>query len=359
MISTLLCLTLALAPQEAPEADLALERIREWRELLELDLPGPVVAEGRPLVEPGGALATEGQALALVARALFDTEAPDAAWKLVFDARPAADSAVYVELEQARLAIESDQLELARRLLEGEAGPRAPEQPESWLLLGRARARAGELDRAVPYLERFLELAPRHREAPGALYVLSQQALRAGDGARARSLAQRTQELGQWHAYYKVRRLQVREHPNAPLPRLGLAQLWLRARQPERALEVLNELLAFAPEFCDGWFHLGEAHRMRRDLSAAERAYTRALECDPKAIVARHNRAIIARLGGRADEARADFEWLVASEYAKDPRILPAHLELARLLAAAGEADAARARHATYRQLGGREPLSP
>jgi tetratricopeptide (TPR) repeat protein len=370
MIAPLLWLTLALAPQSPRPTEpggtyagyYATEHVREWRELLELDLPGQVVAEGRALVAPDGQLAREGEAIALVARALFDTEDAAAAWELIDGAQPSPETAAHLDLEKARLWIEGDQLEAAVRFLqrdEDAEGVRAPKFPESWLLLGRALARSGEPDRAVPLLERFLQMAPMHVEATSALYLLSQQALRSGDGARAQQLAQRAQELGQWHAYYRVRRLQVRETPNEPLPRLGLAQLWLRAGEPGKAIRELDALVALAPDFCTGWFHLGEAHRMRNDLPSAERAYTRALECDPTEIVARHNRAVIARMAGRAAKARADFEWLVASEHARDPRVRPAHLELARLLLAAGEQDAARARHAVYAQLGGTEPLQP
>jgi tetratricopeptide (TPR) repeat protein len=334
--------------------------VAEWRELLELDLPAAVAHDGPALVGPGGELEKDGEALALVARALFETDGLEAARRVIDAADPAPETAVYVDLERARLMIEDDALEAAIDFLVTDPETdtlRYPDRPRCWLLVGRAHARAGELERAAPYLERFLAMAPMDREAPSALYVLSQRALRAGDGATAQQLAQRARQVGQWHAYYRVRRLQVREAPDEPLPRLGLAQLWLNAGQPEQAVRELDLLLELAPDFCPAWFHLGEARRLQQDLDAALAAYDRAVACDEDEVLARHNRAVIARMQGRTEAARADLEWIVSSAHADDPRVLNAHLELARLLLAAGETSAAEERYARYRQLGGKGEL--
>jgi len=349
-----IALLLAVALQTPAEV------VAEWRELLELDLPNAVASEGPALVGEGGPLAADGEAAALVARALFETDGLEAARSLLEAAHPSPETAVFVDLERASLFIEGDELAAAIELLQ--PGPdlesvRHPERARTWLLLGRAHARRGELEQAAPYLERFLGMAPMDSEAPSALYVLSQRALRAGDGAAARQLAERARQVGQWHAYYRVRRMQVRETPDAPLPRLGLAQLWLSAGQPERAAHELDLLLERAPDFCPAWFHLGEARRMQNDLAAALAAYDAAVACDEDEVLARNNRAVIARMQGRTADARADFEWIVASRHESDPRVLSAHLELARLLLASGDPAAARARYARYVELGGKAKL--
>lgn len=358
----------AVAPQasdpgEAPAAEAIADTLARWRESLELDLPREVVAEGRGRVSAGGDLATNGEAVALVARALFHTESDPAVAAALLDAcTPTGATRAYVELERAREAIESDRLDAAlRRLYPGpeEGAPvQHAEHPEAWLLYGRAFMRLGEPERAKPLLEGFLDRAPRHREASAALHMLARIALARRDGASATRLLERARELSEWHAYYRVRRLQVRESPDEPLPRLGLGVLWLRAGEPARAAGVLTDLTRRHPDFADGWFQLGEARRALGELDAARAAYDRALEADLEHPLARYNRAVLALLQDRRADARADFELLVAGPHEADRRVLGAHLALARLLRDAGETDASEARYARYRELGGQESMT-
>lgn len=359
-VLALLCgLILGLVPQDQSSTRATLA---EWRELLQLDLAEQVLATGPARVAPGGDLAAEGEAIALVARALFEHGRESAALELLASATPSPTSAPFVELERARTWIENDELERALEFLM--PGPdakslRASGHPESWLLVGRAWTRSGEPERARPFLERFVALAPYHRETPAALHMLAQAAVRAGDGPRASQLSQQAQKLGRWHAFLRVRTLQVREQPDAPLPRLGLAQLWLQAGNLDRAELELSRLFVLEPEHAAGWFHQGEIERKRGDLPAAARAFDRALAGDPGLFIARHNRAVIALGERRFEDARRDLELLVAGEHGADHRIVGAHLLLARLLLETGEIQAAQARYARYQELGGREPLGP
>lgn len=344
--------------EERAGFDLAL--VERWRERVDLELYGEVLAEG-DAVRASGMLDRNGQAMALLARALFETRGPEAALELLDEAGPraTAETAAFVRLERARCLIELDRLEHALAELGVQPGASAPADhthPEAWLYLGRVHARRGELESARAPLECFLELAPRHREAPSALYVLAQEALRRGDGEAARKLAARGQELSQWLAYLRVRRLQVRETPDEPLPRLGLALVWMGAGEHERAAGVLDELLARHPEHASGWFHRGEVHRLAGELEAARAAWDRAVALDEGELLARFNRAVLARMQGRDDAAREDFEWLV-EHHPDDPRLAGAHLELARLLKQAGDEAGAAERYAAYRARGGREPL--
>lgn len=336
--------------------------IERWRESLALDLPGAVLAESERLLATGGALARDGDAIALAARAALVARGPDAARSILESADATAATEVAVEVERARLAIELDDLDGALALLlatRDASLPKRAERPDAWLLAGRALARLGELERAAPFLARFVELAPRDAEAPAALHLLAQAAIARGEAQTARALAARADEAARWHSYWKVRVLQIRERPDDPLPRLGLGQLWLAAGDGAKAEAVLRDLVARAPTFAPGWFHVGEAERMQGDLTAALAAYSRALEIEPDHLLALHNRATIHRLAGRAAEARADYERIVAGPRASEPLALPAHLELARVLDAAGDRDAAAQRYARYRELGGTEPLRP
>lgn len=333
-----------------------------WRELLGIDLPREVLSEGERLVAADGALARDGEALVLVAQARFLTQSPafESAWKLLDGREVEAATTADVEIEKARLCVEHDELARALRLLletPDAKEPRWSERAEAWLQVGRAWARTGELQKAARFLARFVELAPRHREAPTALHLLAQAALERGDGPFAQACVSRAEELSKWHSLWRVRTTQIRLTPDEPLPRLGLAQLWLSAGDAAKAKLALEALLARHPQHAQGWFLLGEAERLAGALDAAQAAYTKALEFEPEHVLARNNRGTIHRLAGRGAEARADFERIVDGPRSAERTALPAHLALARLLDAAGEKDAAQRRFARYVELGGREPL--
>jgi len=354
----------AIAPgRQEPTTPAGTARIvAAWREALELDLPAEVLGPGPAAVAPNGSLAAEGEAVALVARALFDAgrEAESAALLAAAKPRPGTD--VHVELERVRQALERDELEAVVSALSGPGEtPRSrwPEVSRSWLLLGRALVRQGQWQQAVPCLERHVELEPLGEGAYSALHMLSQAALRRGDGAAAQELVQHAQVAGQWRAYWRVRRLQVRENPDEPLPRLGLAQLLLQASETERALAELEELTRRCPDFAQGWFHLAEVSRAMQRWEAARKAYDTALELAPDLSLARYNRAMLLLRAGEGAAARTDLERLVEGPRSNDPRLREAHLALARLLVASDEREAARLRYARYRELGGTEPLEP
>jgi tetratricopeptide (TPR) repeat protein len=387
-VAALLAALLALGslPQATPPAgasaaateDLA-QRLERWRDLLELDLARELLAEGRAAVQTGGALEREGQAVALVARALFESGEEPAAAELLALTGSGVKDAGWIELERARQCLERDELELALGLLvygkpqpapiEGTPPPHRRELPESYFLIGSALARAGRAPQAVGYLEAFLKQAPLHLWGPRAWHLLGQAAFQSGNAARGRECAERERELGAWRAFLRVRKLQVREQPLEPLPRLGLAQVWMQAGDFARGRTVLAELTGLAPGFAQGWFHLGECERKlaeghkslppKQAFAAAETAYARALELDPELDLARYNRAVIALLSGEAERARPELERLVDGPRALEPKLLGAHLALARLLLARGENDQAQARFQKYVELGGREKLAP
>ena len=148
----LVALALAWCAQgEALDVEATLER---WRVSLALDLPKEVLDEGRALVAPGGALASDGRALALVANALFLAEKQgfDAASKLLDGAHPSEATAAFVELERIELALDDDRMARALELAlpaQDAQSPRLAQMPRSWLLVGRAYERNGELQREL------------------------------------------------------------------------------------------------------------------------------------------------------------------------------------------------------------------
>jgi tetratricopeptide (TPR) repeat protein len=314
---------LLLAQNSEPEPARAI--LERWRDSIELDLPQEVVDSALPLVTDRGRLAEDGEAIALAARALSAAGDRSRAEKLLEAARPVEASQGFVEVARARLALERDDLEGARGITLSKAGSdvpvRYPAVPECWLLGGRALARSGKPAEAVPLLERFLALAPLDAEAPTAWHMLAQAAISRGDSAAAAELRQRALASAEWQDFYRTRRIQVREKPDEPLPRLGIAELFLAAGAHERALSIAGDLTARWPDFCRGHEALGRAERGLGRLVEARAALERAIACDPNA-------------------ARS-------------------HLELARVLLALGEKDASSLQFARYRELGGNEPIEP
>lgn len=349
---------------EAAQAPAVPEAYLRLAELAEVGLDRELIEVGLPLVEPGGELARDGQAAALVARALFGAGREAEAFALLERARAAAADAsgrVAIDLMRARLLLQRDELRDALGLLTREPGaydaPRYPEAPDNLVLLGRALVRLERHDLAEPMLARFVAAAPLSPEAPAAWHMLFDCAVRRGDLARAQECRARKEDLDTWHQLLKARRLQVRRDPDARLPRLGLALLWLEVDALGEARAALDALIERHPTDAEAWLHLGEVHRRAGRMEAAGEAWTRLLGMHPDEQRARYNLAMLHRVEGRPAEARRELETLLAGDAADDPRFLAAHLELARLLRAAGEEEAARERFGAYRERGGDEEL--
>ncbi|HIG12594.1 MAG: tetratricopeptide repeat protein [bacterium] len=330
-----------------------------WRTALELDQAALVVREARAAFEERAALKKDGELIALSSRALARCGAVAAARAQLTGAEVSPATRAAVDLGLARMDLEADRLGAVLAALAGEAAssPRFSDQPESWLLYGKALARRGEGEKAQTFLQHFVRTWPLHIEAPSAWHILARAALTRRDLDLARLCRDRGQELSTWHGFHKTRRLQIRADPDAPLPRLGLAQLWISAKQHERAREVLAELCRRCEEFADGFALLGEVERKLERTQAALRAFDRALELDPKLHDVRFNRGVLALFQGQSSLARGDFEALVQGDTAEDPRYLTAHLYLARLLEGNKEKEAAARRFERYRELGGNEEL--
>ncbi|QDU66680.1 tetratricopeptide repeat protein [Engelhardtia mirabilis] len=352
------------ATQDQPlkaESRAAVEALQELLTRLELGLQGPALELGLPLVAEGGMLAGDGRAVATVARALFQAGRESEADALLVRARVSPDTIGWVDLERAWIALQRDQLDEARALLIDQSGGttplRHPELPAAWILLARVQARAGRLDQAALFARRFLELAPLHEDAPSAWHLLSRDAAQRGAGAEAQELLERSNQLRQWHEVMRVRRLQMRQTPTEPLPRLGLALGWMQVEAWDRAAAELEALLAIQPDYCRARFHLGEARRLGGDAAGAIEAYGACIECDATDMRPRLNRALLLRAAGRNDEALADLTAVASSDAAEDPLFLGAHLELARALRDAGRTEDSAAAYERYRALGGDEEL--
>jgi tetratricopeptide (TPR) repeat protein len=331
-----------------------------WREALELDAEARVVREAKQRFEQDQALARDGELLALYARALASTGSEARGRALLDAAEVSATTRFAVELELARFDLRADDLDavVARLASADEQAPvRFAEHPEAWLLFGKALARRGDAQPSAKLLQHFVSTWRLHPEAPSAWHVLAQEALSRRDLETAKFCRTRGQELSTWHGFYKTRRLQVLADPTAPLPRLGLAQLWLSVEEHERARVVLVELVALNPEFARAWATLGETERKLGNERRAYDALGKALELDATLHDARMNRGLLALGLNESDTARSDFERLTSGSTANDPRYAGAHLQLARMLKQSGDEAGARLRYTKYRELGGKEEL--
>ena len=352
MIASLAALVLLQAGAQAPDARL--------QELVDIRAFARILGEFLPRVRPGGDLEHDGRAIAHVARAAVSSGALEEARNLLAQAEPKT-AGQRVAIERARLSLADDRLEEASRALlsEDERGTRMryPEDPAAWILFARARARLQDYESADRAARGFLRLAPRAPEAPTAWQIRADHALRRNDAPSARAFLLEAEKLRRWHELLIARRLQRMRTPRAELPQLGLALLWMEAKEYERAREILLDLTGRTASFCRGWFHLGETERLLADASAAERAYDRSLACDSKHPPTRANRAALRMAREDWKGARDDYAALLSGETARDVRYLEAHLAWARALLRSGERAEADLRYDAYRAMGGEGEL--
>lgn len=346
------------------ENELAVRELLDlWRESVEFDLPGEVLREEAEMLERYPALVTNGEALDIRVHARLLTEDPGSAADLIANSKIDEAGEPFVRIASARIALFEDKLDEVvsilqqkdQRILIDLCEPYA----DAWLLLGRAHARAGRNSVASTMLHQFIVRDPFHPETPSAWHQLARNAFERGSSTEAAQFRAGAQQAAYWQKYYRARRLQVRENPKAVLPRIGLVILWMQADKPVNAKRELTHIFELDPDNCEAFGHLAEAERKLENFDEARIAYDKALECAPDKVGLRFNRAYLAKLQSRWDDARKDYEWIVESEHAQDTTYLDAHLELARILASAGDLEAAEARYETYRDLGGEAPLTP
>lgn len=339
------------AGQEAPASREAL------RTLVALDREQEAVARFAHLVRPGAPWAADGEAIALVARALVAVGQEDEALALLGAASPTAGAAA-VELETARTLLALDRLDQALEVLCEERGERRalrhPDDPDALVLFARIQVRRGRGEGVEAACRRFLELAPLHPEAQRAWYILAQQALARGEGAEAERCFAGASRAERWNALLRARELQVLEHPDDALPRLGLALVWMEAGAFERARPILEDLLRRHPDDARGWYHLAETRRRLGEDPHA--ALDRALALEPGHAEALYRRGTL--LGASSDPAErarglADLERLLGGPGGGEARFREAWWQLAAARAAAGDAPGAAEAYERYRALGG------
>lgn len=289
MIALLLAWLFALQSPSAPlpaAQQPAVPALQRWRDALELDLPAEALREMRTSLAKDGALHASGEARYLGAQLAARSGASELIQLALDPAGLAADQQPWLALARARLALERDAFEECARALGLEAGGALPGAiaalPDSQLLLGKLLDRQGQYAAARAPLERFVRESPLSVEAPSAWHALARGAREAGDAARARACALSAQKSAQWQAYYRARRIQLRESPDDPLPRLGIAQLMIAVGKDEAARPWLEETTRRWPAEPRGWLELARLELRAGSDERARALHKRYLEAGGK-----------------------------------------------------------------------------
>lgn len=356
----------AAAAAAAEEQRAARERastLAELATMLELGLVGEVLEMGLPLVArasedaPAGALANDGRAVALVARALFQAGREDQSTELLTLASVDAATGAWIELEWARIDLLRDELDSALgRLVHKDGSLRLPDVPHAWMLTGRTLFRRGNLAASATFLRGFLERAPFHPDTVSALHMLSTEAVQRRDLEAAESLRTESERRRRAFEMVRARSLQVRANPDDALPRYGLGLAYLELGDAASAVDALAVLLERFPTFQRGYFQYGEALRLTGAREAAVAAFGAGLERDADDHKCRLNRGLVLIELGRFDAALEDLTLLLSSDAADDPQYAGLYLGLARIYDRTGDRAAGAQAYARYRELGGTQP---
>lgn len=191
---------------------------------------------------------------------------------------------------------------LYRELLDPAGGRRSapPNEAAARFRLGRLLAADGDLDAALPLLERAAELAPQSGAIASALARMYR---RAGDGAKARAAAERARGLEHDLLISDPLMDQVN---NLAQSVVGLEKRAFAAEEaghPEVAERLLEEMIEARPESADLYYNLGNnlSRQGRNDEALA--AWASALDRNPDHIPALVNSAIVLAQAGELAEA--------------------------------------------------------
>ena len=162
-----------------------------------------------------------------------------------------------------------------------------------------AAHRAGRLEDALAAYRAALALRPDDAEASSLTGLALAQAGRPGE---ALPLLERAVELD----------------PGQAGLRFNLAEGYVLARDTERALAALRDVLVLKPNFVAAWSRIGDLEAGRGDDAAATHAWAEALEVDPAAVRPAAKLAEMALRHGDTDKAIALLEVSLSQNPAHD-----------------------------------------
>jgi tetratricopeptide (TPR) repeat protein len=170
-----------------------------------------------------------------------------------------------------------------------------PSSSRAQYYLGVARMRLGQVDEAIPALERARELASTPN--PGVLYELGTAYVKAGRFAEAASTLGAASRLA----------------PKDAAIRLQLGFAHYKLVDGERAREEFLSVLASEPRNALAHFYLGLAEAALGKIEEAQASFHRALERRPDLVEAHLALAQTLSQAGRYPEAERELESLLES----------------------------------------------
>jgi tetratricopeptide (TPR) repeat protein len=163
--------------------------------------------------------------------------------------------------------------------------------------LARGYLAMNQYDKAINALEDLIERAPEHPWAYFWRGGLFQTMERPAD---ALADYRRAVELAPWQSAFRLRLVLVLlddrqiaragphvdellfERPNDPQVLIAAARYYRASTRPERALELVDRLLADHPEYAEGWAQRGRAFREQGNSEEAVRCLRRAFDLQPR-----------------------------------------------------------------------------
>lgn len=196
----------------------------------------------------------------------------------------------------------------------------------------RLRSEPTKLERAIEKMRHAQRLDPQRPDVPlqlGNVYT------RVGDSGAAAEALQEAQRLD----------------PTSPEPYLAFAHLQLAQNNPKEAIATLHRLIAQDPAYLPAYDEVYRIYKETGDPPAATATLHSALQVTPRTATDYLWRArFLQRLGDNAGAIAA------ARSAASDPQLWEAHLLLAQLLSASGQAPEALAE---YQQALAVQPNNP
>jgi tetratricopeptide (TPR) repeat protein len=154
----------------------------------------------------------------------------------------------------------------------------------------------GRPDEAEPLFLKALEIDPNH-SARRNLEVLRQQR-RGAQVARPEDdrlpiererEADRLEAAGRLPEALRIYEEYLQSHSRSVMALNNAALLHIQARQPQRALPLLEKAIHLDPSYVKAWNNIGTARFMLRDLAGARSAFKTTLQLDPRNAIAASN----------------------------------------------------------------------
>ena len=245
-----------------------------------------------------------------------------------------------------------------------------PDHGNAQFMLGYAHMQAGELEAAVPALEKAVQLNPDIPERLNALARVYEQLGRAP--AEVTRLYRRAltvqpdladvrvnygrflQESGDLQAAIEAYRAAAQEKPWLAIAHYNLGSSHLQRGELAAAETALQQAVKLRPDYAEALGNLGLLYAQEGRLETAHTMFQRALEAAPTSAVAHANIGTFYVNVGRHSAAAAALEQAVRL----DPRYVTAHANLALAYLRLGERQQARTHAQRALQIAPGHPLA-